>query len=507
MKRTCKQFLAIALTLVLLTGLCLPVAGAAGTSRAKQIVEYGSFDVIGQFFDGEAFAFRSKSGDTKEVGLLDTAGHFTKIGNYEFVDWHIPYDMQNLLMVMDGRDQVFVITKSGKTYDYGFFVEETPEYLYVINGDKMGVADAQGNLLINCQYSAIIGSSTGVFSAVLGTGTRSDPTRCGLVDKTGKEITGFIYEDIGLSSNGLTPVMRDGYWGFIDKTGKLVVDCIYSEVYAYTEGLAAVSIDIEAGKWSYITKEGKPLLDFIYDEAYVFQENRACVGLMDSDGFVQYGFIDGTGKRVIDCIYDNASGFCEGLAVVGKVTAADEIEYGAIDPAGKVVIPIQYTYLEDFVDGVAVAYTKWTDETVECVCIDKTGTPIHEGIYNYVPYRRHGFLVVLTEDGPDSYLLGLLDVHGTEMLSMSYEDLAIGDGGLITTVKNGQYGVLQLLPGLAGDADGSGNITVMDMMAIKRHILRKESLAGENYLAGDADGDGAISVLDMMTVKRAILGK
>ena len=60
---------------------------------------------------------------------------------------------------------------------------------------------------------------------------------------------------------------------------------------------------------------------------------------------------------------------------------------------------------------------------------------------------------------------------------------------------------------LRGDASGDGKVSAMDYMLVKRHVLRKTELTGENLIAADVNGDGKVNPYDYMILKRVVLGK
>lgn len=60
---------------------------------------------------------------------------------------------------------------------------------------------------------------------------------------------------------------------------------------------------------------------------------------------------------------------------------------------------------------------------------------------------------------------------------------------------------------VTGDTNGDGSISITDMLAVKSHILKKNTLSGVFLLAGDINGDGNISITDFIQIKSHILGK
>ncbi len=58
-----------------------------------------------------------------------------------------------------------------------------------------------------------------------------------------------------------------------------------------------------------------------------------------------------------------------------------------------------------------------------------------------------------------------------------------------------------------GDANDDGAIDIVDIAAVKMHILGKRTLTGNALLNGDANDDGAIDIIDIAAIKLHILGK
>ena len=63
-----------------------------------------------------------------------------------------------------------------------------------------------------------------------------------------------------------------------------------------------------------------------------------------------------------------------------------------------------------------------------------------------------------------------------------------------------QYG------GERGDVDGSGDIDVLDVLAVVNHILGILSLSGEPLSLADCNGDGDVNVIDALGIVNVILG-
>ncbi len=55
-----------------------------------------------------------------------------------------------------------------------------------------------------------------------------------------------------------------------------------------------------------------------------------------------------------------------------------------------------------------------------------------------------------------------------------------------------------------GDADGDGDVTIMDVTAVQRHIAEDKTLSGTALEAADVDKDGVIAIIDATIIQRYI---
>ena len=80
----------------------------------------------------------------------------------------------------------------------------------------------------------------------------------------------------------------------------------------------------------------------------------------------------------------------------------------------------------------------------------------------------------------------------------------IGTGDTIT-ITNGEvtstYNIV-----IYGDVSGDGEVTVLDLLKIQKHILGYTLLNGAFNKAADASHDSEITVLDLLKVQKHILG-
>jgi hypothetical protein len=98
----------------------------------------------------------------------------------------------------------------------------------------------------------------------------------GYIDKIGKIVIDFKYEDADDFFIGTAWVQQNGQWGLIDRTEKLIIGFKYESVLPFFEGIAPVELH---SKWGYIDRTGKIVIDFKYEDAANFSQGLATVGL------------------------------------------------------------------------------------------------------------------------------------------------------------------------------------------------------------------------------------
>lgn len=129
-----------------------------------------------------------------------------------------------------------------------------------------------------------------------------------------------------------------------------------------------------------------------FDYAGEFHEGRAVVGYAQSEGGMQYYYIDTEGA-IIAGPYDYAADFCEGRAAVGVRTEAPEgawyswydcYYYGYIDASGNEVVPLQYLLDSGWTKGLSfyngLAEVSWFSDEHEYFVwtnlVDKNGNKV-----------------------------------------------------------------------------------------------------------------------------------
>jgi hypothetical protein len=250
----------------------------------------------------------------------------------------------------------------------------------------------------------------------------------GLVDRSGKEITPLIYDEIkgyqdpivklngkygyvnrktgelltpvkydkacewvqifdfsndGLVDNDLAAVQLDGKWGCIDVNGREIVPLKYDEIKIHQPGDPCVSARLKR-KWGLIDIAGKELTSFEYSSVKSFSGGRARVKKKN-----KYGFIDSKGVIVIPIIYDDCeSHFIKDDEHISPISMALDGKYGYIDIDGNEIVKPLYEYADSLHYGRGTAAVALNGKVG---FIDETGKVIIPFIYDQLDNpHKHG---------------------------------------------------------------------------------------------------------------------
>ncbi|MDN5479682.1 MAG: WG repeat-containing protein, partial [Chryseobacterium sp.] len=107
------------------------------------------------------------------------------------------------------------------------------------------------------------------------------------------------FEAVGIFSEGLAPVKKNGKWGFIDYQANLVIPIQYDEVDCFRpSGLCAVT---KNGKSGFINKSGAEIIPVIYDEASQEMKDQNVIVKKNN----KWAVFDNSGKQLSDFLYDS----------------------------------------------------------------------------------------------------------------------------------------------------------------------------------------------------------
>lgn len=192
------------------------------------------------FEENKKFGFKNAKGEILIPAKYDGAWGFSEglamvklNGKFGFIDEDddviIPIKYDEAMHFSEGLARVQVDKKYGFIDQKGnsvispiyekaeSFAEGLTPVAFV---DKYGFIDKKGNVVIDFKYGGAQGFNKGL-APVCRTSFFSDD--CGLIDKTGKEITLFKYDYISSLINEMREVMSNSKYGFLDKSGREVI--------------------------------------------------------------------------------------------------------------------------------------------------------------------------------------------------------------------------------------------------------------------------------------------
>lgn len=270
----------------------------------------------------------------------------------------------------------------------------------------------------------------------------------GFIDKTGKLVIPFKFDDVGSDnyggfedpnlycslpkpfrnfSQGLCAVRIGDKWGYIDKTGTVVIPAQYDSAGVFSEGLACVR---KGKKVGYIDKSGKvkipielewmvklpdgsppePELDF---DKSMIQKLQFCDGLAIAYLGDGCGYINKKGEFIIKPNYTNCYPFFGGMAVAIR---HDEVVY--LNKNGKVVVKLPHG-TRWFGDGLFVR----TVGEGKYAFVDKTGKQVFPQEFADAHQFSEGLAAVAPNEVPmhdQNSGWGYIDTTGKMVIKPSY---------------------------------------------------------------------------------------
>ena len=199
--------------------------------------------------------------------------------------------------------------------------------------------------------------------------------RYALMDKKGKLLTDFVFEQIcAFSPEGIAAYKENDLWGFIDIHGNIICEPEYTDIGAdlygdcvteCTGGLYAVA---QGERWGFINNKGETVIECKYHILSDEDKPRFVNGYARVyDDMFHAGYIDTYGKETTGFKYTYAGQFNRyGYAVVGKGDA-DEMKFGVINTRGDEIIPAEHDFVLPFADektGIAADLPEKPDDPI-----------------------------------------------------------------------------------------------------------------------------------------------
>ncbi len=317
--------------------------------------------------------------------------------------------------------------------------------LCVQNSDgKWVFIDQTGKTVIETNYSKLLDQSKDTFESI-GVGVFCNDDTWAVLDSSGKELAvfknegGVEYNIYGFYEGDVTLITRkisggEGpafAYGIIDKTGKLATDFIYDSDYAPRfSGDGYVIFQNAEGKYGLATITGEVVLEPTYDsdrDIPSFSKNGlAAKSEADKYGFTSWGYINTKGEWVIQPQFKSAGYFQDNDLALVKTPDG----YGIIDKTGKLITTQAFDSITGYEHGVAV-----TVLDKQYGLINEKGEVVASG-YKHIDVVNSQFAKVTKDDKK-----GYITLDGKVYLECGFEDLgSVGANGLTAAKKDGKWG-------------------------------------------------------------------
>ena len=221
-------------------------------------------------------------------------------------------------------------------------------------------------------------------------------------------LTLLFFTTSKLSFTQLYPVQKTGSdhiarYGFIDKKGKQIVPFIYDNAGTFSEGLCAV---FQNEKGGYINSSGEIIIPIKYDHAQEFHNGYA-IAFNEGSRYL----IDQKGEEFpMQKLYHTSENiYSEGLIIVMN----EDEQLGYANLKNEIIIPCQFDYATSFSGGYATG--KQGDNVY---IIDKKGTKTTLDCKNTIGISE-GLIGIQNEDD----IWGVIDINLNVITDFNYVDL------------------------------------------------------------------------------------
>lgn len=201
-----------------------------------------------------------------------------------------------------------------------------------------------------------------------------------LIDRSGKQLTDFMFNGTGDFHYGYAAVAKDGLFGMIDCSGKISVPCKYEEISdCYAERIAWVWKATDPTNEIVLLNvhDGKQLTSSSYESAFDFHDGVAWV---KKEGL--YGLVDTSGRELIPPTYVEVGRFNNRIAYVRKVSNG---LLGYVNNQGVQIAETEYNQVP-VVFGHASPFRyngnhilSWVQKENDIVWIDEQGDKLVKG--------------------------------------------------------------------------------------------------------------------------------
>lgn len=299
----------------------------------------------------------------------------------------------------------------------------------------------------------------------------------------------------------------DNYKNFANPTYKLTVK--KGEEILYSDAPVLYIVNSPTLANASLKANNKNLYLQTSDLSYIATKNAPIDIVISGLGFdekTEYDFNFCYYKNYSDGIWNEENGKCETIKIKGKdlnngtakIHFKDKIDEKAISYNFYVMCDLQTAYEENvaiqggfdvtFVDSKELFpnLTKYFVDNVSDLIKNISKNTSVEDFTNNIDVKNNGKVKIY-------------DTTGTTEITGN-----VGTGMIARVVNEYEENVLDLDVVVKGDVSGDGNISITDLVKVKRHLSQDEKLTGVYEMAGNITETGEIGITDLVKISRDV---
>ncbi len=201
-----------------------------------------------------------------------------------------------------------------------------------------GILNANGNLILPCEYTTIELTTDQHFFI-------AQKKKTYYVYNTSGQLIGLPHQRFDRVidvSEGLIKIKYKGGLGFCDLEDQIVISTQYDATGLFHQGICAVKL---RGKWGYIDRNERFILQPYYDEPALFYGDA---GILKENN--EYHLINTKGKLTIEYPLIHIERTAEGFYIIQNKAGL----YGLANATGKELFPPKYRAIKSYEGGIFI---------------------------------------------------------------------------------------------------------------------------------------------------------
>lgn len=374
-----------------------------------------------------------------------------------------------------------------QTYDFFHY-----GMLEVADSDfRDGVVDTLGNEILPCRYGVVEIAGPDLFLI----------DNRGAINRSGDTIIPFIYKEIGTAWPNVDYLIarKDNLWGVLDKKGREILPFQYEDFYIGRNGFFPMKY---GGKWGIVDSLGQVVLPFIYDGRPSIN-STGFVDLEVKAYYESYKLLDMSGREVTPFVYLRSLSSTSGdkIALIGIDNKSDyeNGEYGEIYSRSGEFIESYEDFAYDMIDEIEEPtmipvrkHNKWGFVNLDFELVVPCAYESNE------VYGGYGYATVTTSEGETI----LFDEQGNQLIAGQFRWLIPSINGWFKV----EYAPQKSHKTVSGFIDRYGNSTFTDedwkliqgTASIDENLRPVEEGTNRTINDGPTDTNTDISRLEMV---------